>query len=284
MRTATSPAVLTSKIFPNLMLSVQRKLACTVTLMSLAGLFGCTRSKHSEPKQVQRAPLTKTAPPTPIEEKKVELGGNTWDPQWDEVIERSLPPALLSSRVPRDVRLFCPRFYQLSEVDKRTFWAYFFQALAGAEAGLNPSANVRHTEPEVAKVDSVSHQMVRSEGLLQLTYEDRKRYGCDFDWKTDRRLSTKDPAKTILDPENNLLCGIKILTNQIIDQHKPLLSRTGYWSTLHPGTPDYLVFRKQMANVPAACDRRALRSKTATGNHRIARVQPAPTAVKASNR
>jgi hypothetical protein len=33
-----------------------------------------------------QAQTTKPAPPTPIEEKKVELGGTAWDPQWDQII------------------------------------------------------------------------------------------------------------------------------------------------------------------------------------------------------
>jgi hypothetical protein len=36
---------------------------------------------------------------------------------------------------PRGLPRFCPRFYEMSETDKRTFWAYFFPPLAGAEAG-----------------------------------------------------------------------------------------------------------------------------------------------------
>jgi hypothetical protein len=35
---------------------------------------------------------------------------------------------------PRGVRRFCPRFYEMGKADKRAFWAYFFQAFAGAEA------------------------------------------------------------------------------------------------------------------------------------------------------
>jgi hypothetical protein len=141
----------------------------------------------------------------------------------------------------------------MSEVDKRTFWAYFFQALAGAEAGLNPRTNVRHTEPEIAKVDEVTHEMVHSEGLLQLTYEDQQRYGCDFNWDTDRHLPPHDARRTILNPANNLRCGINILDNQIITQRRPLLAHTSYWSTLQPGTVSYRVFAKQMTNPPAAC-------------------------------
>jgi hypothetical protein len=95
--------------------------------------------------------------------------------------------------------------------------------------------------------------MVRSEGLLQLTYEDQKRYGCDFDWEHDKQLKPDDPDKTILQPKNNLECGVKILDNQIIDQHKRLLSSTSYWSTLRPGTVSYRIFARQMTNVPIAC-------------------------------
>ena len=78
-----------------------------------------------------RTQVTKPAPPTPIDVEKVELGGMPWNPQWDEIIEKTLPPEMVSLQVPRDVLRFCPRFYEMGETDKRTFWAYFFQALAG---------------------------------------------------------------------------------------------------------------------------------------------------------
>ena len=178
-------------------------------------------------KGVLLAQATTAAPATPIDAKKAELGGKTWDPQWDQTIEQAIPQAMLSSRVPRDVRRFCPRFYTMSDTDKRAFWAYFFQALAGAEAGLNPTSRVRHTEPEVVKIDGVTKREVRSEGLLQLTYEDQQRYGCDFDWDKDKHLDAHDPARTILQPKNNLECGVKILFKQIIVDHKPVLSSSG---------------------------------------------------------
>jgi hypothetical protein len=95
---------------------------------------------------------------------------------------------------------------------------------------------------------------MRTEGLLQLAYADQRRYGCDFNWQVDHTLRANDPTKTILQPKNNLECGVKILVNQIIVQHKPLLTRSGYWSTLQPDGPNYRVFAKQMTNPPAACD------------------------------
>lgn len=210
----------------------------------------------SPPANVLRAPgpVLKPVPSTPIAEEKAILGDDeTWRPQWDGMIEKSLPPDLLKPEMGHKVRQFCPRFSRMSEADRRAFWAYFFQALSAAESGLNRTSNVQHTEPQVAVVDRVSHRMVHSEGLLQLTYEDSARYGCDFDWEHDRKLPAHDPRKTILQPKNNLLCGVNILENQLISQRKPLLSMSSYWSTLRPAWPGNRVFMQQMKNVPAAC-------------------------------
>jgi hypothetical protein len=206
-------------------------------------------------------PPMKPAPPTPIDVKRAEIGGPMWDPAWDKIVEQALPPELLSAQVARDVRPFCPQFSAIGEADKRAFWAYFFQALAGAEGGLKPTSHVLHSQPEMEVKDEVTGIQGRTEGLLQLAYADEKRYGCDFDYDADRKLRAGDPARTILQPKNNLECGIKILDQELIQQHKPLLSRTEYWSTLQPGTVSYRVFAKQMVNVPAACGLRKAPAK-----------------------
>ncbi|MGC2398475.1 MAG: hypothetical protein WA510_01765 [Acidobacteriaceae bacterium] len=222
--------------------------ACAILL-----LLGCGKQQVAQQAPPPAEPVVKAAPPTPIAVKKEELGQPSWDPQWDAVVEKALPPEMLSSGVAREVKSYCPKFASLSEADKRAFWAYTFQALAGAEAGLKPTTNVRHTEPEVAVLDRVTKRTVHQEGLLQLTYMDAERYGCDFNWEQDKNLPEKDPAKTILQPANNLLCGVKIMENQVVTHRKPLLSSTSYWVTLRPSTPSYLVFAKQMKNVPASC-------------------------------
>lgn len=164
-----------------------------------------------------------------------------------------MPRDLLSNGRGPAVAPLCPRFRYMTLANKRAFWAYFFQALAGAEAGLQPTADVRHADPAVAVIDSVTHRTARQEGLLQLTYMDSQRYGCNFDWERDKSLPEHDPAKTILDPRDNLLCGIRILDDQLIAQNKPLLTESSYWVTLRPGHPSFEVFWKQMANVPEAC-------------------------------
>jgi hypothetical protein len=226
-------------------------MVCWVFL--LAGCGGRQVAQQQQQPAPPPRPTLKTAPSTPIAEKKQELGEASWDPQWDAIVEQALSPEMLSPRVARGVRSYCPRFNSMSEADKRAFWAYTFQALAGAEAGLKPTSDVRHTEPEVAVEDTVTKRTVRQEGLLQLTYMDAKRYGCDFDWQKDKPLAEKDPGRTILTPRNNLLCGVKILENQMLTKGKPLLTQSSYWVTLRPLQPSYLVFAKQMKNVPAAC-------------------------------
>jgi hypothetical protein len=247
-----------------------RLILCTV----LWAPAGCEWHAGQQPPAM---PEMKPAPETPIAVKKEELGKPTWDREWDKIIEEAVPAEMLSAQVARDVRPFCPRFNQISDGDKRAYWAYFFQALAGAEAGLAPTADVRHTEPTVAVKDTVSKRAVRSEGLLQLTFMDAQRYGCDFDWDNDKQLAEKDPEKTILQPKNNLLCGVKILYKQLIEQQKPLLSRSSYWATLRPGKPGYRVFVKQMANVPAVCHLEQTPDKAQTAT---ARVDPASAAVR----
>jgi hypothetical protein len=222
-------------------------------LCAVLTLAACSKQVAQQQPAPAPKPVLKTAPSTPIAEEKQELGEQSWDPQWDVIVEQALSPQMLSPAVARSVRSYCPRFGAISDADKRAFWAYTFQALAAAEAGLKPTSDVRHTEPEVAVRDSVSKRTVHQEGLLQLAYMDADRYGCDFDWDRDKTLPEKDPSRTILSPRNNLLCGVKIMENQILTQGKPLLSASSYWVTLRPGRPSYLMFAKQMKNVPAAC-------------------------------
>lgn len=214
----------------------------------------------------------KPVPPTPIAIKKDELDEPSWDPAWSTLIERSLPANLLSHRRARAVMSLCPRFRRLTRAERRQFWAYFFQALAGAEAGLKPTVVVHHLEPQVDVVDLVTHRRVRQEGLLQLTYMDSPRYGCSFDWAKDQLLPEHDPARTILQPKNNLLCGIRIVEDQLIKRHEPLLSSLSYWSTLRPDNPGLVVFKRQMANVPECC---RIAPEGARREHRRARMMEA---------
>jgi hypothetical protein len=78
------------------------------------------------------AQAIKPVPPTPIDMKKVELGGTGWNPQWDQIIRRRCRPKY-SLRGLLGGRRFCPRFYEWARGRQAHFSAYFFQALAGGE-------------------------------------------------------------------------------------------------------------------------------------------------------
>lgn len=247
-----------------------RLAACAGVLVLSAVLWstGCKTGRPAAPPNAERATTApvKAAPQTPLAEKKEDLGSDVaWMPAWDAYLEQNLPADLLSPQAARAVRSYCPGFAQESEADKRAFWAYTFQALAAAEAGLTPTADVHHTEAAVAGKDAVTHRSSRQEGLLQLKYEDAQHYGCDFDYAADMRLPETSSERTILQPQRNLACGIRIMENQIVTQGKPLVVRSSYWSTLQPGTRGYHVFVKQMANVPAACGLR--RAPRHSGQH-----------------
>jgi hypothetical protein len=228
---------------------------CACVMLACAGCKGTGTQAESTPVQ----PAVKLAPPTPLDQKKAELGETTWQPQWDAMVEHALPTDLLSERAAPAVRVYCPRFAEETQPQRLEFWAYVFQAIAAAEAGLNPTSDAYHLQAAVNTIDPVTHRPSRQEGLLQLKYEEAERYGCDFDWQRDRTLPVKDPQRTILQPAKNLGCGVKIMENQIVTQRKPLVSRTSYWATLQPGTAGFRVFAKQMVNVPAACGVRVRR-------------------------
>jgi hypothetical protein len=222
--------------------------------------WGTQATRAVQQPQKAPAPAVKLAPPTPLDEKKAELGEATWQPEWDVAVEKALPADMLGAQAAAAVRRYCPRFAEETEVQKREFWAYIFQGIAAAEAGLNPTSDVHHLQAAVNTIDPVTRRLSRQEGLLQLKYQDAERYGCEFDWERDRKLPVKDPQRTILQPANNLGCGVKIMENQVVTQGKPLVSRTSYWATLQPGTGGFRMFAKQMANVPAACGLRARRA------------------------
>src|ERR1035441_6465209 len=139
----------------------------TALVAILLTAAGCGKSWQA-PAASTPPPAMKPAPPTPIDVKRAEIGGPMWDPAWDKIVELALPPELLSGQVTRDVRPFCARFDAIGEADKRAFWAYFFQALAGAEGGLKPASEVRHGQPAMEVKDAVTGVQGRTEGLLPL--------------------------------------------------------------------------------------------------------------------
>lgn len=187
---------------------------------------------------------------TPMAQKTRVKGLPTWDPAWDQFVIDALPPEMLSEKVPSDVRTLCPRFFEINSEERKQFWAYVFQAMAAAESSFR--LNARLLESHLGP-DSVTGSTIVSEGLLQLSYQDAKMYGCAFDWTLDQKFGLTELAKSVFDPRRNLECGMKILYTQIIRRARPLFTEKSYWAILRPSRPGHKIFLREMSNAPAFC-------------------------------
>jgi hypothetical protein len=150
--------------------------------------------------------------------------------EWSEHIYRELPtlgPALLSVN-PADAKIFCPNYRNLNQSERKQFWAFFISTMVKFESNFNPKASL--TE---GFRDNTGRYVV-SRGLLQISLESSKSYGCGF--KT---------AAEIHHPQRNLSCGIKIL-NHWMQKDGRIASKTGagwrggarYWAVLRQGPKD----------------------------------------------
>lgn len=133
----------------------------------------------------------------------------------------------------KDATRICPKYKSLTKEQKVTVWTEFISAVAYYESAWKPTSWM--TETTMGK-DPITGKQVKSEGLLQLSYQDIQwaKY-CKFDWAKDKKLSVDDPNKTIFDPFLNLDCGIRILASQIKSKGKVILSSGVYWAVLKDG-------------------------------------------------
>lgn len=132
-----------------------------------------------------------------------------------------------------DFDYFCPKFKFLSADEQVNAAGMFISGMTRYESNHNPL--VRYHEATMG-IDPVTDLPVYSEGLLQLSYQDTLYYPfCTFNWEADKNLSPTDPAKTILDPMNNLKCGLGILANQVRRRGTLVVSTGAYWAVLKQG-------------------------------------------------
>ncbi len=131
----------------------------------------------------------------------------------------------------RDVSDFCPSYAKLGRDQRISFWVFFASAVTKYESAFDPTSRMKET---TMGIDPVTKKPVYSEGLLQLSYQDKLAYPfCDeFDWESDKKLDPKDPRKTILDPHKNLACGLKILDWQVKRFGAISFDRGQYWAVL----------------------------------------------------
>jgi hypothetical protein len=201
-----------------------------------------TPTPKPAPTPVPTPPPTATPVPTPppqTSDFKALWSGRhpdavNWNGYVDEGIER-YGQALLKG--PADVEDFCPMYHRVGSREQLNFWIQLFAGITKYESNFDPT--MRYTESTMG-TDPVTGEQVRSEGLLQLSYQDRINYRvpqgvCAFDWQHDKQLGLKDMNRTIFDPKMNLVCGIWILNDQVARKGKIALSSGVYWATLKVG-------------------------------------------------
>lgn len=143
---------------------------------------------------------------------------------WSEHIYRELPqlgPDLLSAN-PVDAKIFCPNYKNLSESERKQFWAFFISSMVKFESDFDPN------EAYVEGFRDSKNRRVVSRGLLQISIESSHGYRCGFTNEKELHVATK-----------NLSCGIKIL-NHWMKRDQRIASRAGlswkggarYWSVL----------------------------------------------------
>jgi hypothetical protein len=156
-----------------------------------------------------------------------------WTAKVFEVIRNETDLHKLSTPIPKDMATFCPQYKNLNETQRMTVWGQLIAAISYRESGWRPTTTF--IEPD-HKVDSITKKYVRSEGLLQLSYQDVSSYkelNCGFDWKKDKNLAPNSADKSILAPYRNLRCGILILAHKVKKNQQISTSGT-YWSVLRP--------------------------------------------------
>jgi hypothetical protein len=150
----------------------------------------------------------------------IESGRSTykWYPEWNTVIADAIEAyggiLLDTEKVPMDqLKELCPEFSNADRNQRKAFWVLVIAAMAKYESNFNPNTRYKEGPP----------LNTYSEGLLQLSYGDEKRYS---------QLPI-DPAKqNILDPAVNLTSGIIILAKQIKDKKILFTTKSYYWSVL----------------------------------------------------
>lgn len=172
--------------------------------------------------------------------------GESWTDFILPLIENELGSSFLQGS--DDMNEFCPNYNKFDNHQRAIFWGYLISAMTKYESSFNPTS--RMSEPSLG-TDRVTKTTVYSEGLLQLSYQDAGWIPtCEISWEKDKHLAANDPKKTILNPQINLNCGIRILANQIATRKRISLSSGAYWAVLIPGRAALTNIKNLTRNMP----------------------------------
>lgn len=147
--------------------------------------------------------------------------------QWSAHVMRELDVLgkdLLDVKI-TDGAKFCPRYNYLNYQERKLFWTHMISIMTRFESGFKP------TEAFKESFNDSTGKPVISRGLLQISIESGKAYGCPL-----------KVAEDLHDPYKNLSCGIRIL-NRWLARDGRIAGKVGsnwqggarYWSVLRAG-------------------------------------------------
>lgn len=206
-------------------------------------LAGCTKIPTQSPTP---PPVTAPTPtptpsptpsPTPTPTESLSWEKNHSERQaWSKSLRSAIDVEWSKLSKASDMNRVCENYESLSESQKKRMWAEFFVAMAYYESAWKPTSWMK----EDMGLDPITGRQVRSEGLLQLSYQDEKNYGieCGFEWAKDKSLGDNDPTKTIFSPHLNLTCGVKIM-GILTQKYKEAFLMSPYWSVIRDGVKIY---------------------------------------------
>lgn len=184
-----------------------------------------------------------------------------WNAEFEKELKQAVPEVLLNLK-PIVLKDYCPNWDNLNLDARRQAFVDIAYGVARFESAYNPLT--LFWEKGQGK-DSVTGEIVLSEGLMQLSYADSKWAKCGFDYKKDKEMHLKDLAmrgtrqswvsehasKTILEPKRNVVCAFNIMAfraKRNVDRDFKL-NMGAYWSTIRDKTPQILAQMKKKGSV-----------------------------------
>lgn len=184
---------------------------------------------HQAPVIPQSQPVPeKVAVPSPTAVAVVPVSLDWNNKIWDMIVRFDVTQSLVSFNKASDISRFCPGYSKLDQAGQIEVWSHLIVAIAKYESDYSPYSNMVET---TQGIDPSTGLPKKSEGLLQLSYQDRGNYSsipeCQLlNWSKDKSLDYQ--KRSIVDPKINLDCGIKIMAH--------LVSRDGLVADGHAGS------------------------------------------------
>ncbi|WP_127717922.1 transglycosylase SLT domain-containing protein [Halobacteriovorax sp. HLS] len=207
-------------------------------------ILSCSNSKDSN--LSQNIPNNYT---TPVLAENFSIIGDyksLWPESWTQIVYEALESQnselLHISPSTSDLAfLSCQNYHEFSRAQKKKFWTIFLASISHFESSFNP--RTRYWESTMNKY---------SEGLFQLSVDDSANYDyCDLS------------SDTILNPLENISCGVNILEKQLRGGYsrepgRLFPPRSFYWSVLTSAKSKQkvrLFFKKRASKHLEECSR-----------------------------